>query len=286
MAIVEMGANHLHEIESYCLIAAPDYGIITNCGKAHLEGFGGIEGVRKGKGELYDYLRAHGGAIFRNVDLDYLEQMATGIGKQITYGSADADYTGKPVMTDVLLQVALQQEGKETLLKTQLVGAYNFPNVMVAVAVGLHFGVPLEKIQAALAAYSPDNSRSQWLLRGSNRIISDAYNANPSSMKAAIENFAELDLPNKILWLGAMKEMGNEEAAEHKALVAAVAAHSWQDVVLVGKEFKGLVQGYHWFDNATDAAEYVKAHAPVNASILIKGSRGSKMETLLAALPE
>ena len=286
MAIVEMGANHLREIASYCEVAVPDYGIITNCGKAHLEGFGGIEGVRKGKGELYDYLRAHNGTIFRNVDLDYLVQMAAGIDTQITYGSTDADYVGKPIMTDVLLQVALQQDGKETLLKTQLVGAYNFPNVMVAVAVGLHFGVPLEKIHAALAAYSPDNSRSQWLQRGKNRIISDAYNANPSSMKAAIENFAGLELPNKILWLGAMKEMGQEEAAEHKALVATITAHKWTDVILVGNEFAGLEQGYQRFDTATDAAAYVKTHVPVNAAILIKGSRGSKMETLLAALPE
>ncbi len=163
MAVIEMGANHQKEIESYCRIAAPTHGIITNCGKAHIEGFGGEEGVRKGKGELYDYLRANNGAIFRNTDLDYLEDMARGIVQQITYGTAGPRYIGKPLMNGVFLSVTVLDEGREKIINTNLVGEYNYPNVMTAVAVGLHFGIPFEDVKQAIEAYAPDNSRSQWL---------------------------------------------------------------------------------------------------------------------------
>ncbi len=284
MAIIEMGANHLNEIAGYCQIAEPDYGLITNCGKAHLEGFGGIEGVRKGKGELYDYLRSKKRAIFRNTDLDYLEDMAQGIGQQITYGSANAQYIGRPLMNDVFLSVALLTKGTETTLETQLVGGYNFPNVMAAVAIGLHFGIALDDIKSAIAAYNPDNSRSQWLQKGTNRIILDAYNANPSSMRAAIINFAEARLDNKILWIGGMKEMGPEELHEHKELVSLIDRYRWQEVILVGKEFKEAGGSYTLFDTSDEAAAYVKQHMPQNSSILIKGSRGSRMEQMMAAL--
>ncbi len=281
MAIIEMGANHLREIAGYCEIALPTYGIITNCGKAHIEGFGGIEGVRKGKGELYDYLRENDGAIFRNTDLDYLAAMAHEIGQQITYGSANAEYMGRPVMNGAFLQVAVLTAGAETMVSTNLVGEYNFPNVMVAIAVGLHFGIGIDAIKAAIAAYNPDNSRSQWLQKGSNRIILDAYNANPSSMKAAILNFAALNLPNKQLWIGGMKEMGSEERNEHLELVALIAQYQWKEVILVGKEFEGISMDYTWFANSADAAAYIKTNPPVDSAILIKGSRGSKMEETL-----
>jgi UDP-N-acetylmuramoyl-tripeptide--D-alanyl-D-alanine ligase len=286
IAVIEMGANHLKEIESYCRIAEPTHGIITNCGKAHIEGFGSIEGVRKGKGELYDFLREHRGSIFRNADLEYLKEMAHGISAQISYGGYDSDatYKGEARMNDVFLKVAVLVDGVETLLDTQLVGAYNFPNVMVAVAVGLYFGVPVDDVKSAIASYSPDNSRSQFMQTGSNKVILDAYNANPASMSAAIGNFASLELPGKILWIGAMKEMGKDEEKEHKELLALIGKYNWEDVILVGKEFKGLQGTYHWFESAAIAAVWVKQHMPVNSSILIKGSRGSKMELLLEAL--
>jgi UDP-N-acetylmuramoyl-tripeptide--D-alanyl-D-alanine ligase len=284
IAIIEMGANHLREIASYCSIALPTHGLITNCGKAHIEGFGGIEGVRKGKGELYDFLRGTDGIIFRNTDLDYLEQMALGIAQQITYGEHEADYCGKPLMQDVFLNVALMSPHTGTTIPTRLVGVYNFPNVMASVAVGLHFGVSPDDIRDAIAGYNPDNSRSQWLQQGSNRIIMDAYNANPSSMQAAIINFAAADLQNKMLWLGGMKEMGPEELNEHKALVSLIADNEWSDVILVGKEFRDVNTTYRWFENSAEAAAYIRAHLPVNASILIKGSRGSKMEVMKDAL--
>ena len=284
MAVIEMGANHRGEIASYCKIALPTHGIITNCGKAHIEGFGGIEGVKKGKGELFDYLRDNNGTIFRNSDLDYLEEMAKGIEKQMSYGSADADYIGRPVMDEVFLQVASLNRDKETLIKTKLVGIYNYPNVMVAIAVGSHFGIEIDDIKTAIETYDPDNSRSQWIKVNSNSIILDAYNANPASMKAAINNFVSAGLENKILWLGGMKEMGSEERKEHRELVQLISQYQWKEVILVGREFEGLSDRYKRFDNSEEAAEYIRKGKPENASILIKGSRGSKMEVLLEAL--
>lgn len=284
MAVIEMGANHQQEIAGYCKIATPTHGLITNAGKAHLEGFGSLEGVRKGKGELYDFLRANNGVVFRNEDLDYLKEMAKGIANQVTYGSANAQYIGKPIMDDLFLKVALLSTGNETLLATHLVGEYNFPNVMVAVAIGLHFGISIDKIKEAIVAYNPDNSRSQWIRKGSNQIILDAYNANPTSMRAAILNFANAKMEHKYLWLGAMKEMGAEEHKEHQDLVALINQHKWQQVILVGKEFDSVKGDYLYFGDSKAAAEYISGNKPENASILIKGSRGSKMEVLLEAL--
>lgn len=284
MAVVEMGANHLHEIESYCKIALPTHALITNCGKAHLEGFGSEEGVRKGKGELYDFIRAHNGVIFRNTDLPYLEEMAKGISRQITYGNANATYIGKTLTEAVFLKIALLTSGLETTITTQLAGDFNFPNAMAAVAVGAHFGVNVDAIKKAIEQYSPDNSRSQFMEAGSNKIILDAYNANPTSMRAAIKNFADKEMMHKMLWLGAMKEMGKEEQKEHEALVDFIRQYEWTQVLLVGKEFEGMNGVFQWFENSEQAAEWVRNHKPQNASILIKGSRGSKMEVLLEAM--
>ncbi|MBA3828252.1 MAG: UDP-N-acetylmuramoyl-tripeptide--D-alanyl-D-alanine ligase [Taibaiella sp.] len=284
MAVIEMGANHQGEIASYCRIALPDHGLITNCGKAHIEGFGGIEGVRKGKGELFDFLRAHKGTIFRNTDLEYLADMANGIVNQITYGSANAQYIGKPLINDVFIYACVLTTGSETVVKSHLVGEYNFSNIMAAIAVGLHFNIPIDEIKTAINNYLPDNSRSQWLQQGSNKIILDAYNANPSSMRAAIINFARADLKNKILWLGGMKEMGQDEEEEHREIVRLIEEYNWQDIILVGKEFEKVKATNKWFLTSANAAEYIQHNTPRNASILIKGSRGSKMEVLLNVL--
>ncbi|HTM66941.1 MAG TPA: UDP-N-acetylmuramoyl-tripeptide--D-alanyl-D-alanine ligase [Flavipsychrobacter sp.] len=284
MAVIEMGANHQQEIASYCKIALPTHGIITNCGKAHIEGFGGEEGVRKSKGELYDFLRATDGAIFRNTDLGYLEEMSAGISHQTTYGSANAKYIGKPLMDGMFLDVAVLSSGAEAVIHTKLVGNYNFPNVMVAAAVGLHFGISIDGIKQAIEAYEPDNSRSQFLIVGSNKVILDAYNANPTSMRAAISNFALSEQDDKILWIGGMKEMGDEEAFEHQELIAFINKYKWKEVLLVGKEFSGLTDDYKWFSTSSEAAAFISNNKPENTSILIKGSRGSKMENLLEAL--
>lgn len=285
IAVIEMGANHLHEIESYCKIALPTHALITNCGKAHLEGFGSEAGVRKGKGELYDFIRATNGTIFRNTDLPYLNEMADGIAQQITYGSADAKFIGKPLPNPVFLKLVLLTSGIETTITTQLAGEFNFPNAMAAIAVGTSFGVGIDKIKTAIENYLPDNSRSQFLQIGTNKIILDAYNANPTSMRAAIQNFASSEeLTDKIIWIGAMKEMGTEEQKEHQELVQFIQQYSWKEVILVGNEFRGLAAAYRWFENSLEAADYIQSHLPHHASVLIKGSRGSKMERMLEAL--
>ncbi|MCH5599337.1 UDP-N-acetylmuramoyl-tripeptide--D-alanyl-D-alanine ligase [Niabella ginsengisoli] len=198
IAVIEMGANHLLEIESYCRIAEPTHGLITNCGKAHLEGFGSIEGVRKGKGELFDYLKTKDDAVaFIMQDYDYLQTMSKDISKIITYGTQDAHVTGHSGNNATLLNVHVEIENTNTEIKTQLVGDYNLPNVLAAVAVGDAFNISLNEIKSAIEKYVPSNSRSQLVETGSNKIILDAYNANPSSMKLAIENFEHIDTTKK-----------------------------------------------------------------------------------------
>ena len=194
MAVIEMGANHIGEIAGYCKYALPTHGLITNCGKAHLEGFGSIEGVKKGKGELFDHLRTltHGYA-FVMWDYDYLQEMSKGISGIIKYGTnEDAHVIGKVKQSEPFLEVEITQGMDNGSLQTQLVGEYNLPNVLAAVTVGKTFKVPEEKIRSAIENYTPSNSRSQLIERGTNKIILDAYNANPSSMKLAIENFAKI----------------------------------------------------------------------------------------------
>lgn len=283
IAVIEMGANHQKEIASYCEIALPDYAVINNCGKAHIEGFGGIEGVRKGKGELYDFIRKNGGQIFINADLDYLAEMSKGITKKITYGSANATYTGTIIPDEMLLNVAVQTPTGYFDIHSKLVGEYNLPNVMLAVAVGTHFGISAQQVKTAIEAYEPDNSRSQLMTKGDNSIILDAYNANPTSMRAAIVNFSKLN-GRKMLWLGAMKEMGRDEAKEHQELIEFIEQWSWVDIILVGKEFEAFKGDKKWFLTSDLAAEYVAQNKPRETIILIKGSRGSKMEKMAEKL--
>ena len=201
IAVIEMGANHQKEIESYCQYALPTHGLITNCGKAHLEGFGGAAGVRKGKGELFDYLKTIDGTAFIFNDYDYLKEMSVGVSHIFSYGSKDGDITGEMLSSEPYLETAIT--GKNTFhIQTQLVGSYNFPNVLAAVCVGQYFKIAADKIKWAIENYTPSNSRSQLINKGSNRFILDAYNANPSSMKLAIENFANLKSEKKVLLLG------------------------------------------------------------------------------------
>ncbi|MFA6059702.1 MAG: UDP-N-acetylmuramoyl-tripeptide--D-alanyl-D-alanine ligase [Taibaiella sp.] len=283
MAIVEMGANHIGEIASYCQIAKPNFGLITNCGKAHLEGFGSLEGVRKAKGELYDYLRNFGGTIFRNADLEYLQEMAHDIKEQITYGTSNAKIIGKAIGDAAMLNVVILSSGLEAQIQTQLVGNYNLPNVLAAVAVGNYFGIDIDTIKNALEQYQPSNSRSQWIEKGDNKIILDAYNANPSSMKLALENLAGMQAHHKWLLLGAMKEMGNESIGEHQALVDLAANLGFKNVILTGSEFANTKHSYTWFATSAEVRDYLLQHPIHNSTILIKGSRGSKMELTLEA---
>ena len=281
IAVVEMGANHQKEIEGYCKYALPTYGLINNVGKAHLEGFGGIEGVKKGKGELYDFIRASGGAIFINTDFDYLEEMSVGITNKITYGTNHAAVTGVLVKSEPFLEVELTNQPELGIIKTHLVGDYNLPNVLAAVCVGLHFGVSPAVIKSAIEHYQPTNSRSQLIEKDTNKIILDAYNANPSSMKLAIENFARLEGTNKILMLGAMAELGRESLEEHKAIVELIGNYPWKAVALTGGDFLKIEHPYFSFEDSTAAAEWYRQQNFQQSQVLIKGSRSSRMEKIL-----
>jgi UDP-N-acetylmuramoyl-tripeptide--D-alanyl-D-alanine ligase len=281
MAVIEMGANHQKEIETYCTYALPTHGIITNCGKAHLEGFGGEEGVRKGKGELYDYLRANNGTVFLMNDYDYLVEMSKGIANIKTYGTAAAEITGVADNSKELLEVNMLKGTGIQHIKTNLVGSYNLPNVLVAVAVGKYFNVTDDKIKTALESYVPSNSRSQLIEKNGNKIILDAYNANPTSMKAAIENIAKMEGDDKILLLGGMMEMGEESLKEHTGIVQLINQYKWKDVVLVGGDFDKIKHPYINFKTSLEAKEWLKEQHFKNSLLLIKGSRSMQMEKVL-----
>ena len=282
VAVIEMGANHQKEIEGYCRYTMPTHGIITNCGKAHLEGFGGEEGVRKGKGELFDYLRLNGGTAFIMNDYGYLQEMSKGIPVIKTYGTAEADIAGVADKTAGFLQVEMTKGTTIKKIATNLVGGYNLPNVLAAVAVGKYFMVTDVAIKNALTSYVPSNSRSQMIERGTNKIILDAYNANPTSMKAAIENFAKMEGANKILLLGGMMELGTESIAEHEAIVKLIDENKWKAVVLVGGDFAKIKHGHLYFPYSAEAKEWLDEQHFENSKLLVKGSRSMQMEKVIA----
>lgn len=282
IAVIEMGANHQGEIASYCAYTSPTHGLITNCGKAHLEGFGGVEGVRKGKGELFDFLRKQSqGTAFVMWDYDYLQEMSKGISEIIKYGTKDAHITGVVKKNEPFLEIEITQGLNNRFIKTQLVGDYNLPNILAAVAVGKFFKVPEEKIKSSIENYEPTNSRSQLIKKDSNKIILDAYNANPSSMKLAIENFARLHEPKKVLLLGAMAELGEESLNEHEAIVELIKKNNWEKVVLVGGDFLKFDHPFLKFENSTQAKEWWQQQHFENTHALIKGSRSMQMEKVL-----
>jgi UDP-N-acetylmuramoyl-tripeptide--D-alanyl-D-alanine ligase len=281
MAVIEMGANHLKEIESYCNYAMPNYGLITNCGKAHLEGFGSEEGVKKAKGELFDYLRTHNGTAFIMSDYDYLNTMTACITEVVAYGTHTGALQANALSVNGFLQVNFTKGFEINSIQTQLVGEYNLPNILAAVSIGLYFKVPAEKIKAAIENYAPTNSRSQLLKWNNNDVILDAYNANPSSMKLAIENFAKLNAAHKVVCIGAMKELGTTSVTEHQQLIQLLEQYKWEHVVLVGGDFENCQHNYTYFGNALEAKQWLQKQAFANRSILIKGSRGIKMEQVL-----
>ena len=286
MAVIEMGANHQKEIESYCRYTLPTHGIITNCGKAHLEGFGGIEGVKKGKGELYDFLRANNGVAFVMWDYDYFRDMSKGIPQIHTYGTKDADVTGEAGKSQSFLEVQMTKGTEIKTISTHLVGDYNLPNVLVSVAIGEYFKVAHDRIKKAIEGYIPANSRSQLLIKGTNSFILDAYNANPTSMKAAIENFVRQPGINKYVCIGGMMELGVDSVAEHQNIVDLLEKYIWKEVILTGGDFSKVKHHYKYFDNAVQTKEWLQKESPQNAFLLIKGSRSMKMETLLHAFDQ
>jgi UDP-N-acetylmuramoyl-tripeptide--D-alanyl-D-alanine ligase len=281
MAVIEMGANHLNEIASYCDYAMPNFGLITNCGKAHLEGFGSEEGVKKGKGELYDYLRNNKGTAFVMSDYDYLQKMSVGIHPVMTYGINSGMLQATANTVNGFLQVQFNTGFDIESIQTQLVGEYNLPNILAAVSIGIYFKVPAEKIKSAIENYAPTNSRSQLIKWKENDVILDAYNANPSSMKLAIENFAKLNATHKIVCIGGMKELGSTSIAEHQQLITLLEQTNWEQVLLVGGDFENCKHNYLFFPTALDAKAWLQKQSYTHRSILIKGSRGIQMEKVL-----
>ena len=285
MAVIEMGANHQKEIESYCTIALPTHGLITNCGKAHMEGFGGVEGIKKGKGELFVYLSNQEGTAFINGDLDYFESMSKQIKNRIFYGNQRGSFTTAVVQDEPLLviEVSDPQWGKQRIF-TRLVGAYNKPNIEAAICIGKYFDINLNKIRTAIESYSPDNARSQLIEKGTNKIILDAYNSNPSSMQVALENFARQKSDNKYLFVGAMMELGEDSIKEHRVLSEAIQQAGIKHVILVGGDFSKIIHPFLYFEDSATASLWIKENHPSDALILIKGSRSTKMEKILDAL--
>lgn len=281
MAFIEMGANHQKEIESYCAYTLPTHGLITNCGKAHLEGFGGVEGVKKGKGELYDFLRAHDGTAFVYWDFDYLQTMSAGIKNIVKYGSKEGLVTGRVKTSNPFLSVEITSEFSSPIIQTQLVGDYNLSNILTAVTIGKYFNVSDEKIKSAIENYVPSNSRSQLIKKDTNQIILDAYNANPTSMKAAIENFANIEASEKVLIIGGMMELGTESIEEHQKIINLIQQYSWKNVVLVGGDFKNVRHSFLFFNTSLEAKAWFQHQQFSNTTILIKGSRSTAMEKVL-----
>jgi UDP-N-acetylmuramoyl-tripeptide--D-alanyl-D-alanine ligase len=282
IAVIEMGANHVGEIDMLCRIAEPDFGIITNIGKAHLEGFGGYEGVIKAKSELYKFIKEKGGELFVNADDELLMSLADGV--YLTYGqSIDADIRGIQNPESFLAKGMIRMtDGEKIEISSNLAGSYNFYNMLAAACIGFYFEVSIKQIKEAIETYTPSNNRSQIVKKGSNTIWVDAYNANPSSMKIAIENFAALNAPGKILILGDMFELGNDSPKEHQAVADLIdKTNNWAGAYLIGKEFSKVKSSAVLFNTMEELMKWFSMHPIKNATILLKGSRGMKMEKVL-----
>ncbi|MFM2306132.1 MAG: hypothetical protein RLZZ367_801 [Bacteroidota bacterium] len=288
MAVIEMGANHQGEIAGYCQYVKPDYGLITNIGRAHLEGFGGPEGVLKGKTELYRDIAARNGKIFLNADNEKLvnnwHPAANNTNTTITYGTGNNVFCRGSIGNS---KEFLLIETGGTTIQTNLVGDYNFENVMSAVCIGVYFNVPVDDIKSAIEAYTPTNNRSQKIMLGSNTIILDAYNANPSSMIEALKNFEKTEAPYKVAIVGQMMELGEYSQSEHEKIIAAVTTAAWQHVqrIFVGKGFEMLkgttTPNVLWFETTDEVKAWFKQQAFSNTLMLIKGSRKNELEKIL-----
>jgi UDP-N-acetylmuramoyl-tripeptide--D-alanyl-D-alanine ligase len=278
--IVEMGANHQREIASYCTYVEPNYGLINNVGKAHLEGFGGFEGVKKGKGELYQYLFETNGIAFihsKNEDLMGMSPFES----PVLYGRNSDYYNAKFLKSDPFVTFIA---GNEELVETKLIGDYNFDNILAALCIGKYFGVPSIAANAAIEAYDPTNNRSQIVKTDKNELILDSYNANPTSMRAAIENFASIQKENKVIILGDMYELGEDSQVEHATIGALLKLLSDTNVILIGKHMGAAFKECdtaHYFETKLAAVEYLEANPVIHSTVLLKGSRGMGLETLV-----
>lgn len=282
LAIIEMGANHQKEIAFLSSIAEPDFGYITNFGKAHLEGFGGVEGVIKGKSELYDYLIANKKLVFMNADDPIqMEKLGQYVHK---YGYSTTDskfYTIKMTSADPFVEIEIENSS----IKTQLIGGYNFPNCAAAILMGKYFNVPLQQIKKGVENYLPDNNRSEVLEKNGFKVILDAYNANPSSMTVALENFSKLKATSKVLFLGDMFELGDTAHAEHQAIAELSKQLGFVNAYLIGENFYNVDSDYKKFKSYNAMSTFLREHnLPTGATLFIKGSRGMALERILENL--
>ena len=280
MAVIEMGASHPGDIKELVDIVHPNYGIITNVGRAHLEGFGSFEGVIRTKGELYDYIRRSKGKIFIKKENEYLQSIAKGI-EQITYGNGDDAFaSGQVVSCDPFLVFNWKQQGKLHTVETHMIGSYNLDNVLAAVAVGRFFKIPAERISRAIAAYEPTNNRSQFKKTENNELIIDAYNANPSSMKVALDNFITMPVQPKAIILGDMRELGPTSDELHAEVVEQIKKGQFDKVFLCGEHFSKVGKEFSPFATTEAMTEELRRQPLNGYHILIKGSHSMGLEKL------
>jgi UDP-N-acetylmuramoyl-tripeptide--D-alanyl-D-alanine ligase len=279
IAVIEMGANHQREIASYCNYALPTHGYITNIGKAHLEGFGGPVGVKKGKKELYDYLHLSGGKIFVNHELPFMKEITNGMEvipfRSMSHFQAEDKGYG--------MNISISEDGEIFNFDCHLTGLYNLYNVCVAWEIGRYFKVLPSKISQAISAYQPENMRSQWKETSKNKLILDAYNANPTSLENAIIHLSQQRNADILAIVGEMREMGDSSEAEHKHIVNVLEEHRVPSI-LVGKEFAFASAQHAWFENVNELVQYLNMNPIEGKLILIKGSRGIQLEKVLPSL--
>lgn len=291
VAVVEMGANHQREIANLCQIAQPTHGLITNIGKAHLEGFGGLQGVIKGKGELFDYLAASGGMAFFNKDEPHLSDMVRSVPRSLAFtGNISAaelcrnSYSARLLGNDPFVSAEFCDE-QDTVLRinSRLIGAYNFKNILAAIALGKYFKVPCQKIRESIESYIPTNNRSQLLDWHGNTVVLDAYNANPTSMTQALTHFSQTQGGFKMAILGDMLELGPYSVEEHEKITQLALNCGLDQLILIGVQFAkpAMVYNILHFEDVFAAAQWMKDNMPSQASILIKGSRGMGLERIL-----
>lgn len=290
MAIVEMGANHPGEIAQLCNIAKPDYGIVTNIGRAHIEGFGSYEGIIKTKNELYEYIKENGTIQKSKAFVNSNNELLVKLTKEmdcVYYGSTDDCNTYENIAVGSKVAssspyLVVKWDGIE--IKTNLVGDYNLENVMAAIAVGSYFNIEKELIVKALENYLPSNNRSQYIKSSKNEIVMDAYNANPTSMAASIRNFRNISNGNSLLILGDMKELGNESEKEHRIIIDIINELKFEDVILVGDEFKKVNTKFQSFSNIDDLIKHIDMNSISGKNILVKGSHSIHLERLINIL--
>jgi len=281
IAVIEMGANRIGDIAELCSIAEPDFGLITNIGQAHLEGFGSFEGVIRAKSELFDYLAQGKGQAFVNARNPLLSELGKKFPRPIYYGLPDT------IAFAELLEITpfiRYKDAQGNTHETRLIGTYNFDNILTAIAVGTYFHVPAADIHQAIATYEPTNNRSQVQQKGSNMLIMDAYNANPSSMQAALNSFAQMPAPNKVVILGDMLELGAYSSAKHREIAETAMQGGFLQVLLCGKAFQSVQQPNDnalFFESKNLLAEWLQEHPFTNSYILLKGSRGIGLETIV-----